>query len=59
MVACIGVTVDIHLRDLPIALIGAAGGVFAMWANAPAEIAIPTALLIVFDIRLRRCRRGV
>ncbi|MFH8661155.1 hypothetical protein [Streptomyces afghaniensis] len=59
MFACIGVTVDIHLRDLPIALIGAAGGAFAMWANAPAEIAIPTALLIVFDIRPRRCRRRV
>ncbi|GAB2811861.1 hypothetical protein GCM10027073_50040 [Streptomyces chlorus] len=57
MVARIGVTVDIHLRDLPIALIGAAGGTFALWANAPAEVAMPTALLIVLDIRLRRCGR--
>ncbi|MBA6439762.1 hypothetical protein [Streptomyces sp. GMR22] len=51
-----GVTVDICPRDLPIALIGTAGGAFALWANAPAEIAIPTALLIIFDIRIRRWR---
>ncbi|MET9282487.1 hypothetical protein ABZY01_32095 [Streptomyces anthocyanicus] len=51
-------TVDIHLRDLPIALIGTAGGALALWANAPVGITIPTALLIVFEIRVRRwCRR--
>ncbi|MDQ0812673.1 hypothetical protein QFZ63_004387 [Streptomyces sp. B3I7] len=58
MVPRVGVTVDIHLRDLPIALIGTAGGALALWANAPVGITIPTALLIVFDIRVRRwCRR--
>lgn len=56
MVPRVGVTVDIHPRDLPIALIGTAGGTFALWANAPAKIAIPTALLIVFNIRVRRWR---
>ncbi|MFD4610926.1 hypothetical protein ACFWOT_23130 [Streptomyces sp. NPDC058440] len=57
MVPRVGVTVDIYPRDLPIALIGTAGGTFALWANAPAEIAIPTALLIVFDVHIRRWRR--
>ncbi|MYU17266.1 hypothetical protein GTZ78_42930 [Streptomyces sp. SID8361] len=52
-----GMTIDITPRDLPIALIGTAGGTFALWANAPAKIAIPTALLIVFDIRIRRWRQ--
>ncbi len=57
MVPCVGVTVDIHPRDLPIALIGASGGALALWADAPAEIAVPVALLIVLDIRVRRWRR--
>ncbi|MFD0295561.1 hypothetical protein [Streptomyces sp. NPDC127118] len=49
-----GITVDVCPRDLPIALIGAAGGALAFWADAPAEIAVPVALLIVLDIRIRR-----
>ncbi|MFH8563053.1 hypothetical protein [Streptomyces sp. NPDC017988] len=57
MLPRVGVSVDIHPRDLPIALIGTAGGALALWANAPAEIVVPTALLIVFDIRVRRWRR--
>ncbi|MFI0091073.1 hypothetical protein [Streptomyces bobili] len=52
-----GVTVDICPRDLPIALVGTAGGALALWANVPAEIAVPVALLIVLDIRIRRWRR--
>ncbi|MGN9814831.1 hypothetical protein ACTMUQ_05730 [Streptomyces sp. SD11] len=52
-----GVTVDICPRDAPIALIGTAGGALALWADAPAEIAVPVALLIVLDIRIRRWRR--
>jgi hypothetical protein len=57
MVPRAGVTVDICPRDLPIALIGTAGGALALWASAPAEIVIPTALLIVLDVRIRRWRR--
>ncbi|MFF7736037.1 hypothetical protein [Streptomyces sp. NPDC007984] len=57
MVPRVGVTADIHPRELPIALIGTAGGTFALWADAPARIAIPTALLIIFNIRIRRWRR--
>ncbi|MFI1924484.1 hypothetical protein [Streptomyces sp. NPDC020377] len=57
MVPRVGVTVDIHPRDLPIGLIGTAGGALALWADAPAEIAVPVALLIVLDIRVRRWRR--
>ncbi|MFF7266238.1 hypothetical protein ACFZCL_39020 [Streptomyces sp. NPDC008159] len=57
MVPRAGVSVDICPRDAPIALIGAAGGALALWADAPAEIAIPVALLIVLDIRIRRRRR--
>ncbi|MFE0188754.1 hypothetical protein [Streptomyces sp. NPDC059008] len=57
MVPRTGVTVDIHPRDLPIALIGMAGGALALWANAPTEIAVPVALLIVLDIRVYRRRR--
>ncbi|MFF1807641.1 hypothetical protein ACFVXW_00395 [Streptomyces sp. NPDC058251] len=57
MVPRVGVTIDIHHRDLPIALIGTAGGALALWANAPAQIAIPVAGLIVLDIRVRRWRR--
>ncbi|MEU2425186.1 hypothetical protein ABZ619_29910 [Streptomyces sp. NPDC007851] len=57
MVPRVGVTVDIHPRDLPITLIGTAGGTFALWANAPAKIAIPTVLLIVFNVRIRRWRQ--
>ncbi|WP_432131700.1 hypothetical protein [Streptomyces tendae] len=53
----VGVTVDIHPRDLPIALIGTAGGALALWADAPFEVAVPVALLIVLDIRVRRWRR--
>ncbi len=44
-------------RDVPIALIGAAGGALALGANAPVEIAIPVAVLIVLDVRVRRPRR--
>ncbi|MFJ1607963.1 hypothetical protein ACIOHS_31965 [Streptomyces sp. NPDC088253] len=57
MVPRTGVTVDICPRDVPIALIGTAGGALALWVNAPADIAIPVAMLIVFDIRIRRWRR--
>ncbi|MEU1377712.1 hypothetical protein ABZ442_29280 [Streptomyces triculaminicus] len=57
MVPRTGVTVDIRPRDLPIALIGTGGGALALWASAPAEIAIPMALLIVLDIRVRPARR--
>ncbi|WP_326678781.1 hypothetical protein [Streptomyces sp. NBC_01237] len=49
-----GVTVDICPRDLPLALIGTAGGALALWADALAEIVVPVALLIVLDIRIRR-----
>ncbi|MFF2235927.1 hypothetical protein [Streptomyces anulatus] len=59
MVPRVGLTVDIHPRDLPIALIGTAGGALALWADAPAEIAVPVALLIVLDIRIRRWSRRV
>jgi hypothetical protein len=48
------VTVDICPRDLPLTLIGTAGGALALWASAPAEIVVPVALLIVLDIRIRR-----
>ncbi|WP_030682342.1 hypothetical protein [Streptomyces sp. NRRL B-1347] len=58
MVPRTGVTVDICPRDLPIALIGAGGGALALWAQAPVEIAIPVALLIVLDVRVRRMRRS-
>ncbi|MGQ4471466.1 hypothetical protein [Streptomyces anthocyanicus] len=57
MVPHAGVTVDICPRDVPIALIGTAGGALALWADAPAAIAVPVALLIVLDIRIRRWRR--
>ncbi|WP_329196036.1 hypothetical protein [Streptomyces sp. NBC_01435] len=53
-----GITVDVCPRDLPIALIGAAGGALALWADVPAEIAVPVALLIVLDIRIRRWSRS-
>lgn len=59
MVPRTGVTVDICPREVPIALIGTAGGALALWADAPAEIAVPVALLIVLDIRIRRWSRGV
>ncbi|MFF8486156.1 hypothetical protein ACGFZG_33445 [Streptomyces antibioticus] len=59
MVPRIGVSVDIRPRDLPIVLIGAAGGALALWAGASPEIAIPVALLIVLDIRVRRWRRRI
>ncbi|MGV9250603.1 IS110 family transposase [Streptomyces sp. NPDC003697] len=52
-----GVTVDIRPRDLPMALIGSAGGALALWAHAPAKVAVPVALLIVLDIRAHRWRR--
>ncbi|MGW2617775.1 hypothetical protein [Streptomyces sp. NPDC001500] len=42
---------------MPIALIGTAGGALALWADAPVETAVPVALLIVLDIRVRRRRR--
>jgi hypothetical protein len=45
------------LASCSIALIGTAGGALALWANAPAEIAVPVALLIVLDIRVRRSHR--
>ncbi|MEU5077971.1 MULTISPECIES: hypothetical protein [Streptomyces] len=57
MVPRAGVTVDIRPRDLPLALIGTAGGALALWADAPVEIAVPVALLIVLDIRVRRWHR--
>ncbi|TLQ45147.1 MULTISPECIES: hypothetical protein [Streptomyces] len=57
MVPRLGVTVDISPRDLPLPLIGVAGGALALWADAPPEIALPVALLIVLDIRVHRWRR--
>ncbi|MEU4652425.1 hypothetical protein AB0G32_00490 [Streptomyces sp. NPDC023723] len=57
MIPRTGVTVDICPRDLPLALIGTAGGALALWADAPVAIAVPVALLIVLDIRVRRWRR--
>ncbi|MPY30779.1 hypothetical protein FNH09_05480 [Streptomyces adustus] len=57
MVPRTGVTVDVWFRDLPIALIGTAGGALALWADAPSRIAVPVALLIVLDVRIRRWRR--
>ncbi|MFD5652041.1 hypothetical protein [Streptomyces sp. NPDC127039] len=54
-----GVTVDIRPRDLPIALIGGAGGALALWASAPVGIVIPTTLSIVLDVRIRRWRRRI
>lgn len=51
------VTVGICPRGVPIALIGTAGGALALWADAPVETAVPVALLIVLDIRVRRRRR--
>jgi hypothetical protein len=45
------------LASCSIALIGTAGGALALWANAPTEIAVPVALLIVLDIRVRRSHR--
>ena len=57
MVPRTGVTVDICPRDLPIGLIGTAGSALALWADAPVEIVVPVALLIVLDIRVRRRRR--
>jgi hypothetical protein len=57
MVPRVGLTVDIYPRDPAIALIGTAGGTFALWANVPAAIAVPTALLIVFNIRIRYWRQ--
>jgi hypothetical protein len=39
------------------ALIGTAGGALALWAHAPSRIAVPVALLIVLDVRVRRWRR--
>ncbi|MFJ2514461.1 hypothetical protein ACIPEL_12285 [Streptomyces griseoviridis] len=57
MVPRAGVIVDIRPRDLPLALIGTAGGALALWADAPAEIAVPVALLIALDVRVRRRRR--
>ncbi|MFC9603670.1 hypothetical protein ACFTTN_09400 [Streptomyces niveus] len=56
MVPRTGVTVDICPRDVPIALIGTAGGALALWADAPAEVAVPVALLIVLDVRIHRWR---
>lgn len=59
MVLRAGVTVDICPRDVPFALIGMAGGAFALWADAPAGVTVPAALLIVLDIRVHRLRRRV
>ncbi|WP_405779379.1 hypothetical protein [Streptomyces sp. NBC_00859] len=56
MVPRTGVSVDIHPRDRPTVLIGASGGALALWGDVPAQIAIPAALLILLDIRVRRCR---
>lgn len=50
------VRVDISLRELPLALIGTAGGALALQADVSTGIAIPTALLIALDIRVRRPR---
>ncbi|WP_326737731.1 hypothetical protein [Streptomyces sp. NBC_01022] len=50
-------SIDVHPRDLPIVLIGTSGGALALWADASPEIAIPAALLIMLDIRIRRWSR--
>ncbi|MGA5429015.1 hypothetical protein ACPCVL_19755 [Streptomyces koyangensis] len=51
-------TVYICPCDFPIGLIGTAGGALAHWANAP-RFAVPVALPIVLDIRIRRWRRRI
>ncbi|GHB15843.1 hypothetical protein G3I76_43970 [Streptomyces sp. SID11233] len=53
MVPRTGMSIDVHPRDLPIVLIGTGGGALALWADASPEIAIPAALLIMLDIRVR------
>ncbi|MFJ6697058.1 hypothetical protein ACIQM4_13450 [Streptomyces sp. NPDC091272] len=53
MVPRTGMSVDVRPRDLPIILIGTGGGVLALWADAPPEVAAPAALLIMLDIRVR------
>jgi hypothetical protein len=57
MVPRAGVSVDVCPRDMPITLVGTAGGALALWASAPAAIVVPVALLIVLDVRVRRWRR--
>ncbi|MDQ0934401.1 hypothetical protein [Streptomyces turgidiscabies] len=57
MVPRAGVSVDICPRDLPITLVGTAGGALALWAGAPASIVVPVALLIILDIRVRLWRQ--
>ncbi|MFD7747254.1 hypothetical protein ACFV2V_16050 [Streptomyces sp. NPDC059698] len=52
-----GMSVDVHPRELPIVLIGTGGGALALWADVPPEIAVPAALLILLDIRMRFRRR--
>ncbi|MDH2389744.1 hypothetical protein QCN29_13250 [Streptomyces sp. HNM0663] len=50
--------IELAPRDLPTAITSSAGAALAFWANAPWEIVIPVALLIVLDIRVRhRLRR--
>lgn len=59
MVPLTGMSIDVRPRDLPIVLIGTGGGALALWADASPEIAIPAALLIMLDIRVRFWRGHV
>ncbi|QKW44478.1 hypothetical protein HUT09_19170 [Streptomyces microflavus] len=59
MVPRTGMSIDVRPRDLPIVLIGTGGGALALWADASPEIAIPAALLIMLDIRVRFWRGQV
>ncbi|WP_179235588.1 hypothetical protein [Streptomyces sp. CS113] len=54
-----GLTIDVCLRDLPFCLVGAAVSGHPFYADTPAQIAVPVALLIAFDIRVRRSRRRI
>ncbi|NEC01401.1 hypothetical protein G3I37_04850 [Streptomyces anulatus] len=56
MVPRTGMSIDVHPRDLPIVLIGTGGGALALWADASPAVAIPAALLIMLDIRVRFSR---
>ncbi|WP_409106629.1 hypothetical protein [Streptomyces caniscabiei] len=52
-----GLSIDICLRDLPFCLVGAAVAGSPNWGDVPAGIAVPVALLIALDIRVRRWSR--
>lgn len=54
-----GLTIDISLRELPFLAISAGAAALPAWTDVPPAAALPVAILVAAQIRVRRHARRV